>query len=267
MSTGRRAVILSLALLAAPAASAQSGVKPPVAPPPVFRETPAPARAPSDAGAVIERFRDADHQYGHDLRQRPSWWDRFWEWVRDEIFSPLTSTKAEFFWKVIAPILAVLGLGWGLYRLVGGEGSGMFARRDRRREGEAGVLFDVDDIGSVDLDAMLESARAGGRSREVVRFRYLRALQALAARNVIEWRKDKTNRHYAIEVRGSAPATSGAFDEASRVFAWVWYGDHPLEEAASDAAELALKRLDDAIAAMPPPAGATDSGRRLRLQH
>jgi hypothetical protein len=230
---------------------AQPQIKPPTEAPTVVPDAPPPDRTPADSAPVLERFRDADHRYGHDLRERPSWWDQFWAWVRDNIVRPLTSSKAEFFWKVIAPILAVLGVGWALYRLVGGEGSGLFARRDRRRKGEAGILLDVDDITTVDLEALLAAARADGRSREVVLFRNLRALQGLAAREVLKWRKDKTNRHYAVEVRAAAPAAAAAFDEASRVFAWVWYGDHPLDAAASAAAEAALTHLDDAVSALP----------------
>jgi hypothetical protein len=169
----------------------------------------------------------------------------------------MMSQKARFFWKYVAPVLGVLGLAWALYRLVGGEGGGPFARRDRRRGDDAGPLLDVEEIADVDLDALLSEARAAGRQRDVVRYRYLLALQALAARGAITWRRDKTNRHYASEVRQSTPALAGVFDDASRVFAWVWYGDHPLDGPAAPAAEGALDRLDEALAhsTAPQPAG------------
>lgn len=220
-----------------------------LAPEPNPPAAPPPARTPADPAEVIRDFEgDADHTYGHELRERPTWWDLFQRWLREAILEPMMSEKARFFWKYVAPVLAVLGLAWALYRLVGGEGGGPLARRDRRRRDEAGPLLDVEEIADVDLDALLAEARAAGRLRDVVRYRYLLALQTLAARGALSWRRDKTNRHYTEEVRQSTPDLAGVFAEASRVFAWVWYGDHPLDGPAAPAAERALDRLDAALA-------------------
>jgi hypothetical protein len=175
--------------------------------------------------------------------------------VQENVLAPLVSEKARFFWRYIAPVLATLGLAWALYRLLGGEGGGLFARRDGGRKGtEVGPMLDADDIAEVDLEALLARAAAEGRGRDVVRYRFLRALQALAAAGAIEWRKAKTNRHYATEVRDAAPAAAGAFDEAARVFAWVWYGGHPLDPPAAGAADRALDRLEAAVEALEPAA-------------
>lgn len=226
-----------------------------VTPEPTPPAAPPPGRAPADPAEVIREFEvDPDHVYGHELRERPTWWDFFQRWLQEAILEPMMSQKARFFWRYIAPVLGVLGLAWALYRLVGGEGGGPFARRDRRRRDEAGPLLDVEEIADVDLDAMLAEARAAGRLRDVVRYRYLRALQTLATRGALTWRRDKTNRHYAGEVRQSTPSLAGVFDEASRVFAWVWYGDHPLDGPAAPAAEGALDRLDEALRALASPA-------------
>jgi hypothetical protein len=244
-------VLVCSAAVALPAAAQVRQDRTPPGPPP-------PERAPADPTEVIREFEgDPDHVYGHELRERPTWWDLFQRWLQRAILEPMMSDKARFFWRYVVPVLGVLGLAWALYRLVGGEGAGPFARRDRRRRDEAGPLLDVEEIADVDLDALLAEAREAGRLRDVVRYRYLLALQALAARGALTWRRDKTNRHYAGEVRQSAPAIAGVFDEASRVFAWVWYGDHPLDGQAAPAAERALDRLDDALLNLsePQPAG------------
>jgi len=221
---------------------------------PAGAQPPAPARAPIDAAPIVREHAEG-RRYGHSLREQPSWWELFWRKVQEYVLQPLLSDKARFFWKYVAPVLGVIGIGWALYRLVGGEGGGLFARRDRRQAGAgAGPMLDVDDIAEVDLAALLAIALAEGRPRDVVRYRFLLALQRLADARVLAWRKDKTNRQYATEVRAAAPAAAGAFDEASRVFAWVWYGDHPLDVPAAGAAERALDRLDAAVERIGAPA-------------
>jgi hypothetical protein len=109
----------------------------------------------------------------------------------------------------------------------------------------------VEDIATVDLGRRLEEARAAGRRRDVVRYRFLRALQALAARGAVTWRKDRTNRDYLVALRRTAPDAAGPFAEAARVFAWVWYGDYRLDDGAFAAAERVLDRLDAVAEALP----------------
>ncbi len=141
----------------------------------------------------------------------------------------------------------MLLLAWGLSRLIRGEGSGLFGRRDRKAPPEVGPLLDVEDIATVDLDRLLADARREGRERDVVRYRFLLALQRLSAAGAVVWRKDRTNRDYLFALRHSAPEAAPAFEAAARVFSWVWYGEYALDPAAAVAAAERMDRLDAAL--------------------
>jgi len=102
---------------------------------------------------------------------------------------------------------------------------------------------------------LLRQAMAEGHHREAIRFRYLRVLQRLAADGVVVWQKHKTNRDYLAEVQRSGRADLAApFGEVTRLFAWVWYGEAPVDAvrygrmtASFDRVEAALRRVEEGV--------------------
>ena len=185
---------------------------------------------PRPAPAAVEAYRaDPDFQYDRPEAEGPSLWEVFWDWVRRTLFDPVALHTTAGFWEVVFVVLAVLALGWVVARLVGAEGSGLFARRQPSAAG-AGLL-DAEDIAEVDLGARLRGALDRGDLREAVRVRYLLVLQALDAAGALAWRRDKTNRQYAAEVAAARTDLAAPFRAVTRVFDAVWYGERPVSSA------------------------------------
>ncbi|MEM0963810.1 MAG: DUF4129 domain-containing protein [Bacteroidota bacterium] len=185
---------------------------------------------PRDAPDAIDRYRvDPDFQYADPEAEGASLWDQFWDWVARTFWSPIMESTTADGRQLVIVLLAVLGLGWAVARLLrtGGVG-GVFARSEAA---PAVGLLDVEDIAEVDLGSRLREALGVGDYREAVRVRYLSVLQALDETGALAWRQDKTNRQYVAEVAQGAPPLAGPFRQATRVFDAVWYGERPVSES------------------------------------
>jgi hypothetical protein len=74
----------------------------------------------------------------------------------------------------------------------------------------------------LELEDYIEQAIAGGDYTAAVRLYYMAALKELSARELIHWKKDKTNLGYLRELRGSPLLP--AFQEITYIYELVWYG-------------------------------------------
>lgn len=191
------------------------------------------ARAPRALpAATLEAFRaDADFAYDRVVVQRPSLWERFLQWLDETLFQPAGEAVPAGVQRFLLYAAAVGLLAWALLRLLGAEFSSVF----RRREATAATveaLDALDAIEDVDLAALLAEAERAEQWRLAVRLRHLRLLQALAARDLVAWAPDKTNRAYRLELEAGPRADLvPAFRDLTRLFEAAWYGDVDVDGA------------------------------------
>ncbi len=133
-----------------------------------------------------------------------------------------------FKWVVIALSLVILlWLIWAILRA-----SGLFTPGFKKlARSETAPLADdiVDRLDETDLDAGIREALQRGQYNLAIRLYYLSILKALSQRQMIHWKKDKTNRAYLQEMRDH-PLYSD-FREITLLFETAWYGDRPVREA------------------------------------
>jgi hypothetical protein len=104
----------------------------------------------------------------------------------------------------------------------------------------------VENIEKLDIDAMLDKARAEKNYKTAVRLYYLRLLQGLAQRGMISWKKDKTNREYL----GELLSRNFFFEEIrglTLTYESVWYGDHTLRTDTFDGLVSRFERMHQQI--------------------
>ncbi|MEL6615225.1 MAG: DUF4129 domain-containing protein [Bacteroidota bacterium] len=218
-------------------------------PAPLYADTLEAREAPAD---VLQRFRD-DPTYLYDSpeAERPSGWDRFLSWLYRKLFSPLARGATSDSGEVIVIVLAIFILGWVITRLLRADAGPLFGKKDLAPEALTGPLLDVDDIREVDVSTLLDRALIREDYREAVRFRYVLALQALATRGIIEWRRDKTNRDYVREARAASGAVAEPFADVTRAFDFVWYGERAVDRARYARLGDLFDRFDAALTAPP----------------
>ncbi|MCC7302293.1 MAG: stage II sporulation protein M [Bacteroidia bacterium] len=85
----------------------------------------------------------------------------------------------------------------------------------------------AENIHESDLERFLRESLETMDYRTAVRVYYLILIRELSDRDMIRWKKDKTNREYLVEMRRQPHYEP--FASLTRVFEYVWYGDAMLE--------------------------------------
>jgi hypothetical protein len=77
-----------------------------------------------------------------------------------------------------------------------------------------------------DYDALIRQSVNASDFRSAVRYVFLKTMQSLADKNLIVWRKEKTNVEYYLEL---PPACRSEFRRLAEVFDRIWYGRYPAD--------------------------------------
>lgn len=176
-------------------------------------------------------------------RERPrgeSIFARAWRLVREALGRWLNAaTWDERYWRITVGVLAVL-LAAGVARLFARYGAAGLSRRVGTAVGPDEPL--PDRLDPLDLDRWLADALNAGDARRIVRVRYLRALQLLAAEGHVAYRPKATNADY---LRPLSPPLRAALAPLARRFEELWYGHYPprpSDLAEAEAAEAAVRQ-------------------------
>ncbi|MBD2714835.1 DUF4129 domain-containing protein [Microvirga sp. STR05] len=235
-------LLLVLLALAAPPVAAQrprnaaaTYTLPPDQTTPVKLRQPAPER--------LRAFRQQrEFQYVEVKSEQSSWellWRHFWQWVSDL----LETRPGKLVWEYGIYAGLVAALVFVVLKLMQVDITRAFGRSPR----PGALAYDVqaEDIHGQDFDALLAAAEAESNYRLAVRLGYLHVLKQLADQNLIRWQPDKTNHDYLFELpAGPLPE---AFQELTRQFDYVWYGElddiTPTHYAQARATRLAFQQL------------------------
>ncbi|MBT9391591.1 DUF4129 domain-containing protein [Hymenobacter sp. NST-14] len=229
-------------LLAAPAGAAPGPQlpRPPLLPPadttvarsaarfvPLPADTAAPVRLRRPAaGRLAALARRPEFRYVEpEIRSSSdSAWTRFWRellrWVMELFSGPTYERKGRY----VVYALFAAAFGYVVLRLLRLDVTGLFGRRNRAVPLPYETLSE--DIHRIDFTEELARAEQAGNYRLAVRLGYLLTLRHLTERHLIRWQPDKTNHDYLRELAGS-PWAPG-FQELTRQFEYVWYGERPL---------------------------------------
>ncbi len=101
----------------------------------------------------------------------------------------------------------------------------------------------------LELEQYIQQAIARGDYALAIRLYYLAALKELSACERIHWKKDKTNRDYLREMRGTPLLPD--FQEVTYIFEWVWYGQRQINREDFERLEPKMKRFVENSRAQP----------------
>jgi hypothetical protein len=130
-------------------------------------------------------------------------------------------------WSALALII-----GYIVCRIILGQGSGLFGKRDYAGAEETTGNVTEESLLENNWDELLKAAIAAGDTRLSIRYSYMRLLQLLQERSLIAYRPDKTNFQYYRELADSPYRQS--FRDLSRQYEYAWYGNYLPEKAVLD---------------------------------
>ena len=126
-------------------------------------------------------------------------------------------------WKVILFILIAAALLIVVYLII-----------KNKKAPNKKVVVDVENdwnpevISKTELELRLEEAMEREDYRECVRIYFTFILKELIHKGWINWKKEKTNYHYVLEMHKRENAAH--FNECVRIYDLVWYGDYKIDQ-------------------------------------
>lgn len=168
--------------------------------------------------AAIEAYR-ADYAYDRDLREAPSLWERFQEWLARWFESLFGNRVATFLIDKLLWIIAIVAIVVAVIVLSRGGLRRVFHGAPR----SLGEVHAVDeDIRGMDFEAAIRAAEERGDLRRAIRLHYLWVLRRLVDQGLLHWSPEHTDRDYMRQIQDEA--LRSRFAHVALVFQWVWYG-------------------------------------------
>ncbi len=126
-----------------------------------------------------------------------------------------------FFW-----ILAIIFISFIAYKVL--YKNDIFQRKKNKMlsEDAEDSLEDLQNVS--EYDALIANAEAKPDFNLAVRFLFLKTLKSLTDSGFVTFTIEKTNKEYLKEMAESGHAKE--FEEVTRIYEYVWYGKHPIEE-------------------------------------
>lgn len=181
-------------------------------------------RVPSE-DRLNEIANDERYNYLEEATE-PSLWQRFRMWLSEKLRDWFSEAWVEWLLKIAAALAFIFVLVLLINQITKGELKNAFMRRQNR------TLLDLrlnkNQQSASNFDELIHRAVENKKYGLAVRFLYQKALQLLHEGDLIQWKQDKTNHEYLIEL-GNHPAAE-PFDRLTYFHDYVDYGDFQIDE-------------------------------------
>jgi hypothetical protein len=175
-----------------------------------------------------------DYVYDRRVKEEGSnWFTDFLKWIAEQFrFNPTPVDVPEGSGKMAQVIILILAAGLLVLLvllLTKTNIRSVFRKKKIKEEADTGdsEITDVN-IHGVDFKTRITEAVRIGDYRTAVRLHFLSILKQLSDKEKINWRIDKTNHDYYLELSGSEYQQE--FFETAFMYEYVWYGDFKITE-------------------------------------
>jgi hypothetical protein len=146
----------------------------------------------------------------------PGFWEKFFKLLSSDGFRV-------FAWIILG--LLIIG---AIVLYLANNKIGLFASRSKKMKDSEGMDEAApENILAVDFDAAIAKAVAADNLRLGVRFLFLKLLQSMSKKGIIEYGVDKTNFDYIFQLHGNKLFHD--FATTTRNYEYVWYGNFTVD--------------------------------------
>lgn len=181
-----------------------------------------------DSTKIKSYLKDKDFRYFEDPESTMTLWERLMEWLKRQFLKLTEYDSYNTAWDIFIYILialAVIAIVFGIYK---SEIKGLFF--SNKNKNGLNVSEYVEDIHSIDYEKMIEEAITNKNFRYAIRLNYLRSLKMLSDKEIIYWKKDKTNREFLREIKLNN--LKSKFEKITTDFESIWYGGFEIDHTA-----------------------------------
>ena len=131
--------------------------------------------------------------------------------------------------KIIGILAVVVAIAFLLRYFVGIQGMQKATNKKFDPNAKIDTQTIAEHIHEFDLPALIQQAIVQKDFSVATRLYYLLTIKTLSDKNLIQWKKDKTNRNYLNELEGFD--IKNQFSQLTNIFERVWYGEVAVNEA------------------------------------
>lgn len=144
--------------------------------------------------------------------------------------------------KIVENIIYIILICFAVYILVrilaGKDAVSFFGKKNTT---VAPINISEEHIESVDLDELINNALAERNFRLAIRYMYLKALQELTIKDIIDYHFEKTNTDYYREI--GDVTIKQYYNKVSYLYDYIWYGEFDLDETGYKKAKTSFDQL------------------------
>lgn len=149
------------------------------------------------------------------------------------------------FARFVLVFLAVLLLAYVIFKTVAGDA--ILVNNQVQRKNISSIRDVETNLQEADVDGFLQKSLTDEDYRLSIRLYYLSIIKELSLKNVINWKKDKTNGHYLREMRDGKHPLLKEFRNVTRIFEYVWYSNTAFDKGQFLEVSVDFKNLLTAI--------------------
>jgi hypothetical protein len=169
-----------------------------------------------------------------------NWFNRFINWLLETFFGKTDPDSRDTFFKTLQWIIVIFGVGVVIWLLMRTEF--MLVLRGKPKETVFNFADIQEDIKGIDFNARIASAIRENNFRLAVRWYYLKQLNELNSKGLIQWQTYKTNIDYYKELK--AQNHKNGFRNISGIYDYVWYGHYEISPVSFTQLESQFKEFE-----------------------
>ncbi len=178
---------------------------------------------PEELNKLLE---DSDYSYNKVSKAPKTIFEKIIQWLVMKL-AQLTYTKAgKTSLGIIEYVLIACAIGLVIFLLLKNNIRWLFYGKSA--SAPLDFTESIEDIHEINFEQRIADEVSKRDFRKAIRLHFLKVIKELSEQKLINWQLDKTNTDYSRELRNSK--YSKEFEELSRLYEYIWYGDFKLDE-------------------------------------
>jgi len=183
----------------------------------IYDSTTFEVRIPEDS--QLEKYRnDPEFKYDREVKKEATIWNRIINWLLEKFFKLFSNSGAAPYVRyiIVGILIALL-----IVKILNTDFQSLFIKSKKQIKIDYGIS--EQDLNKINIDEMIEKSIKNQDYRLATRYLFLKSLKILTENNIIQWKINKTNSDFVIEIKNTK--FYEPFKSLSSVFERIWYGN------------------------------------------
>lgn len=194
-----------------------------------------------DTEAIAQYQEDKDFDYIRTTAKGPSLWARIIPWLVALVATILGEPQAAWLVPKLFYALVIVMVGVAVYYFIKLRYGHVFQRSSNHISRFRPVTTQAE---NVDYDQLIYQATSSGQIALALRYQYLKSLELLADKKLIQLKPWKTRIDY---IKQLSDPVRGYFDELALLFEYAWYGEFEADQEDLEKGTVLTQKIEKGV--------------------